>query len=55
MSKSIDVRPGMKQPMKNASTPCCSPKYSPNGKGGSKSEGPISKSDKDIDLGSHYK
>lgn len=55
MSKSNDVRPGMKEPMKNAVTPLCKDKYSPTGKGGSQSEGPITKADRDIDLGSHYK
>ena len=35
-----------KEPMSNAVTPLCSPKYSPNGSGASKSEGPIKSSDK---------
>ncbi len=53
--KSNDVRPGMKEPMKNAVTPACNPRFSPTGKGGSKSEGPITKSEKNIDLGCYYK
>ncbi len=55
MTKQVDVRPGMKEPMCNRVTPLCNPKYSPTGKGGSKSEGPITKEDKNVSLSDKYK
>jgi len=45
---SNDVRPGMKEPMQNAKTPLSNPKYSPNGSGAGKSEGPIGKDEKNV-------
>ncbi len=47
--KNTDVT-SPKEPMQNANGPLSNQKYSPTGKGGSKSEGPISKEEKNVDL-----
>lgn len=49
-SNQTDVRSGAKEPMSNPKSSLSNEKYSPTGKGGSKSEGPISKDEKNISI-----